>query len=289
MLYAFDGTWNMDKPGSEHDTNVLKFKEAYQGPAHYATGVGTRFSHLGEAVGGLTGAGGRTRVDEAYESLRLTLPGDPVIDIVGFSRGAALALHFANKVAIHPGSPKIRFLGLWDCVPSFGVASVDLNIGWDLDLPDNVEKCYHALALDERRNTFHLHRLDAAVDDVAQEGRLFEIWFRGVHSDVGGGNANPGLSSIPLNWMLKKAAMRGLPIDSRAMAANLAHMHPGRAISPGPWYDLVKDRRRAVRWNDQVHASVTFAPDCHNPPAGAVLVDDLGIETGRFERAAARV
>ena len=88
-------------------------------------------------------------------------------------------------------------------MPSFGLASVDANIGRDLKLPDNVTKCYHALALDERRQTFHLHRLNASVVDAMQEGRLFELWFRGVHSDVGGGNDNAGLSSISLQWMLR--------------------------------------------------------------------------------------
>ena len=153
-LYAFDGTWNRDKPGTEHDTNVLWFRKAYAKNCFYREGVGTRFGVFGQVVGGITGSGGHTRVHEAVQALTENLTdGDNEIDVVGFSRGAALAVDFANRVNAMPGSPTIRFLGVWDCVPSFGVASVDLDPSWELDLPENVAKCYHALALDERRHT----------------------------------------------------------------------------------------------------------------------------------------
>jgi hypothetical protein len=162
---------------------------------------------------------------------------------------------------------------------------VDLNLGWELDLPDNVAKCYHALALDERRHTFHLHRLNARVDHADQEGRLFEVWFKGVHSDVGGGNANPELSSIALNWMLYKGTATGLPLRKEVAAENLPRMKPGSPVSDGPWYDVVKNWLRVVRWNDQVHQSVPFVPaGPNNPPEGVALVDDYGRLVGTFRR-----
>jgi uncharacterized protein (DUF2235 family) len=285
-LYAFDGTWNADKTGTDRDTNVRWFYDAYDRPGVYKEGVGTRFGILGEALGGMTGAGGRTRVDEMYRELLLNLnAGDEDIDIIGFSRGAALALHFANRVAdVRPTPPPIRFLGLWDCVPSFGLASIDLNIGWDLDLPDNVNKCFHALALDERRHTFHVHRLSASVEHADQEGRLFEVWFRGVHSDVGGGNLNAGLSSIALNWMFAKATERGLPLKPSAPIGNRGRMKPSCRISDPPKYDIVKNKRRIVRWNDQVHESVTYSDECNNPPEGIAVVNDNGAEVRKFAR-----
>jgi uncharacterized protein (DUF2235 family) len=289
MLFAFDGTWNMDKPGADVDTNVVWFRNAYQQQVFYWPGVGTRFDIAGRVVGGITGAGGHTRVHEALQSLNQALDAghESEIDVVGFSRGAALALDFANRVSELPTSPQIRFLGIWDCVPSFGVANIDLDPTWELELPDNVTKCYHALSLDERRQTFHLHRLNARVDNANQEGRLFEVWFRGVHSDVGGGNKNPGLSSIALNWMLRKAKTCNLPIDATTVQTNAGRMKPGCDISPAPWYDIIKQRFRVVRWNDQVHSSVSFNADshkCNNPPAGASIVDDDGKEIGKFKR-----
>lgn len=285
-LYAFDGTWNLDKPGADRDTNVRRFHDAYEGTRTYKEGVGTRLSFLGALIGGMTGAGGRTRVDEMFTQLLDNLEaGDDTIDVVGFSRGAALALHFVNRVAtaINP-APVVRFLGLWDTVPSFGVPNVDVNIGWDLDLPDTVQKCCHALALDERRQTFHLHRLSATVGDADQEGRLFEVWFRGVHSDVGGGNLNPGLSSIALVWMFERARAYGLPIDAAAVDNARGQMIPTALPSPAPKYDLIKNRRRSVRWNDQVHASVVFVDGANNPPHGLARVDDRGAIVGTFAR-----
>jgi uncharacterized protein (DUF2235 family) len=287
-LYAFDGTWNSDKPGSQHDTNVLWFKQAYGKECFYREGVGTRFGPFGQVLGGITGAGGHTRIHEGLQQLEQNLAaGDADIDVVGFSRGAALAVDFANRVNQLDGHPPVRFLGLWDCVPSFGVASIDLDPSWELELPDNVVKCYHALALDERRHTFHLHRLNARVEDADAEGRLFEVWFRGVHSDVGGGNNNPALSSIGLNWMLQKAVSCGLPVNATKITENAARMKPGTPDSKGQWYDLIKNRFRVVRWNDYVHKSVSFHDDrnYNNPPEGATVVDDAGGQVAKFRRA----
>ena len=119
----------------------------------------------------------------------------------GFSRGAATTLDFCHCIQERgirrPGSddvvepsPKIRFLGVWDVVAAFGLANLgntELNIGHHLSLPkSNLQYCFHAMALDERRPSFLPTRLEGAC----------EVWFRGVHSDVGGGNANRGLNDI---------------------------------------------------------------------------------------------
>lgn len=284
-LYAFDGTWNKDKPGSDSDTNVLNFANAYAsgGPVLYLPGVGTRFGPLGRVVGGITGAGGRTRVREARADLKRNLrAGDVVVDIVGFSRGAALALDFANWVNdtsadfTDDARPlAIRFLGLWDTVPSFGVPSLPWNIGYHVALPANVATCYHAMALDERRHTFALTRLAAKVENANQAGRLFEVWFRGVHSDVGGGNKNPGLSSIALYWMYRAALRTGLRIDTAALERARDRRRPDARISKHD-YDLIKNRFRTVRWNDRVHDSVDARdPRTHNnPPLGLAVVND---------------
>ncbi len=294
-LYAFDGTWNSENPDTERNTNVLWFRDGYGDGTHYEKGVGTRAGKLGRVIGGITGAGGRTRIENASTALRANLKaGDTTIDIVGFSRGAALAVHFANRIFAKPwpgfaaGSPPaIRFLGLWDCVPSFGLPTNSKNIGWDLRLPDNVEKCYHALALDERRKTFDLHRLEARVMSAHQEGRLFEVWFRGVHSDVGGGNRNAGLSAIALNWMFASAARQGLPLKDAVIQKNRARINPDAAISEKQRYDLIPNRFRVVRWNDTVHASVSQRADGagrehNNPPTGLAVVNDDGAFVGQF-------
>jgi len=238
-LYAFDGTWNeadYDFADGDTNTNVLKFAQAYalcygedEGliSEQYLEGVGTRFGKIGKVIGGLTGAGGRSRVDEMLELCAKEFEeGDRTVDIVGFSRGAALALHFANKLSdgVRVNGKKlkvesIRFLGLWDTVPAFGLPGAiidwakDINIGWDLDLPPRVQLCCHALARHERRQAFDVHRLDPKH----KKANVKELWFRGVHSDIGGGNNNISLNSISLHWMMSQARAAGIPFGDEQL------------------------------------------------------------------------
>ncbi|MCC7243308.1 MAG: DUF2235 domain-containing protein [Acidobacteria bacterium] len=101
-------------------------------------------------------------------------------------------------------------------VAAFGIANLgntELNIGHHLSLPRaSLQYCFHALALDERRTSFLPTRLPGAC----------EVWFRGVHSDVGGGNGNRGLNDIALAWMMRKAQGAGLPIAEEDVAAPAA-------------------------------------------------------------------
>jgi len=288
-LYAFDGTWNEKHEEAPRETNVVKFRDAYKGTRFYQKGVGTRLGWLGKVIGGLTGAGGHHRVDAAIEQVKRNFKNnDTVIDVVGFSRGAALALDFATRIAAEEdlgasgkGPAEIRFLGLWDTVPSFGIPGNEVNLGYLLGLPPTVRKCFHAMALDERRGSFPLMRLAAKVADATREGRLYEVWFRGVHSDVGGGNENEGLSSIALHWMLKRAQSCGLDLKAEKVEQHHALMNPDAEIRPVK-LDPIKDPFRTVMWTDVVHASVRRRPrtasiEHNNPPAGLQVVDDSGV------------
>ena len=296
-LYAFDGTWNEDKPGTDRDTNVLWFVNAYAEDTFYQKGVGTRLGKLGRIIGGITGAGGRSRVRKARKKLAANFKrGDTTIDIVGFSRGAALALHFANKIddegvetAQGTVFPRIRFLGLWDTVAAFGAPDVPANIGWHLDLPKCVDHCYHALALDERRHAFIPERLEEQVADTQDDGVLHECWFRGVHSDIGGGNKNTALSSITLDWMIANAKRMGLKFDQAVVKKNRARMNSKATITKGR-ESAGKEKFRVVRATDPVHDSVRYRADSkarryNNPPAGAAVVSNTGRQVRSFKRA----
>lgn len=252
-LYAIDGTWNDERDGEvAAQTNVLAFARAYAGLGiFYTRGVGTRFGWLGRLAGGLTGAGGRDRVKDAYWDIcREWAAGDREIAIVGFSRGAALALDLANRLhrdgirdpktkrALDAG-PRIRFIGLFDVVGSFGIPGNALNLGHTLALPPNVQVCCHAMALDERRPAFPVTRVKGA----------YEVWFRGGHGDVGGGNQNPR-NDITLRWMLLKARAAGLPVDEARVPAVI----DGRApIRPKP---ALPPRPRRCRAGDRIHFTV---------------------------------
>lgn len=286
-LYAFDGTGQDEIAGAAENSNVVRFKNAYQGATVYLAGIGSRGNRLVRWWESATGYGGRSRVDAALKELNRRLAeGDETIDIVGYSRGAALALEFANEVAARVqrpgGAPPIRFVGLWDVVGSFGIPGNDINLSYDLYVPAHVVKCYHAMALDERRQLFPVTRLQTRVPDADQDGRVYEMWFRGVHSDVGGGNSSRALSSIALNWMLHVGRMSGLPFHSDAVEANRRDMSPAGAIYSN--VDLIENDKRIIRWNDWIHASVERRdPKRHNnPPRNAPRVADDLKGVGRF-------
>lgn len=242
-LYAFDGTWNTAKDAEDPNhpnSNVFKFFQAYHKHSNtddlYVPGVGTRFDVIGKVLGGVFGLGELPRINEAYDHVcKAWAAGDTVIDVVGFSRGAATTLDFCHCIQERgirrPGTddvvepnPQIRFLGVWDVVAAFGLANLGntaLNIGHHLSLPkSSLKYCFHAMALDERRPSFLPTRLPGA----------HEVWFRGVHSDVGGGNGNIGLNDVALRWMLSKARAAQLPIAAEDIAA----LRPDPACIPRP-------------------------------------------------------
>ena len=278
-LYAFDGTWNVDEIEEDRETNVLRFCKALSPDYNvfYQEGVGTRAGFIGKMLGGLTGVGGRPRIRDAHERMeQYFAEGDRVIDIIGFSRGASLALHFANDIWEERKELSIRFVGLWDVVASFGLPGNSLNIAWTLTLPPNVQKCYHAMALDERRGNFPLTRVRAPGDGSVGDGRLQEVWFRGVHSDVGGGQCL-GLGSIALCWMLRRAKEAGLPVDSERLTRYVSCCDPAALISKN--FDPYPDPQRTILSGDCVHESVAPRGNAGgvvhlDPPADVTIVRD---------------
>jgi hypothetical protein len=272
-LYAFDGTWNEEKTGEDAhytNTNVVRFYRAYHARSgrqdFYVAGVGTRFDLLGKVLGGAFGLGELARLDEAYTALcRNWIGGDRDIDVVGFSRGAATTLDFCRMLqdrgirdahgATVAATPPIRFLGVWDIVDAFGLGFLgvnDFNFGHALSLPrTNVQFAFHALALDERRPSFLPTRLRGA----------WEVWFRGVHSDIGGGNGNRGLNDITLKWMFSKAKAAGLPIAQ----ADIDALQPDPQAAPRLDKEKGLLKIRAVSDTDRRHYTVSALEGCENP------------------------
>jgi uncharacterized protein (DUF2235 family) len=113
--------------------------------------------------------------------------------------------------------PDIKFIGVWDTVGSLGVPGVHLwlarllRIDWqfhDTTLSRSVKNAYHALAIHEKRSDFEptLWQKQPQASDQTLE----QVWFSGVHSDVGGGYIEEQLSDVALMWMIEKAKSRGL-------------------------------------------------------------------------------
>ena len=132
------------------------------------------------------------------------------------------------------------------------------------------------MALDETRLFFPLTRVSR--DGVA-DAQVVEVWFRGVHSDVGGGNNNRTLNWVALHWMFQEAIRHGLPIDPAAVTANLATRVDPMQISD---HRLDVGLRRATRSTDLLHATVQLGPGLpgrpHNDPTVALRrIDDAGM------------
>jgi len=269
-LYAFDGTWNSEKDAGRYDlnTNVVRFKDLYDGAKFFYKGIGTKHGTLGKIVGGAFGVGGQDRIEDARRDLaKQFAAGDRDIDVVGFSRGGALAVHFANVIAdagvVVNGvkeTPTVRFLGVFDVVAAFGIP-IDLgfsfnriNLGYKLGLSKGVKHCYHAMALDESRKAFRPTRMVGGC----------EVWFRGVHSDVGGGNNNIGLNDITLRWMLRKAIASGLPMKVNCVDTSCTRLDVNGKI--GDNFDIILSRPREPKAGDRFHYTVSTRPKHVNPP-----------------------
>ena len=137
------------------------------------------------------------------------------------SRAAAVdALH--RKYPFHPPG-KIAFIGVWDTVDAVGMpfALTSLVNTWicqfkfpTQDLSECVEHACHALSIDDDRKSFTPTLWHEAAGG---EARIEQVWFSGVHSNVGGGYPKQGMSLVALEWMLQRARalthLRMQPLD----------------------------------------------------------------------------
>ncbi|MFB0615049.1 DUF2235 domain-containing protein [Streptomyces sp. AGS-58] len=123
----------------------------------------------------------------------------------------------------------IRFIGVWDTVGALGIPVptsrrldpvVDrFNRHWafhDTELSSWVRAAFHALAIDEQRSAFQ-PTLWHQQPGAEQRQELKQVWFAGVHCDVGGGYRETGLSDITLLWMIDQARRHGLEFDPEAL------------------------------------------------------------------------
>lgn len=128
---------------------------------------------------------------------------------------------------LRPHRPLVRFLGLFDTVSSViesGRFGPRLRKHGFTERNPSVQCVRHALALQERRTMFRpqLWPEDQPFDPSpadpggarAQDAR--EVWFTGVHGDIGGGypEANSGLAKLPLHWMIEHSRAAGLKYNT---------------------------------------------------------------------------
>ncbi|MFZ3214883.1 MAG: DUF2235 domain-containing protein [Candidatus Acidiferrales bacterium] len=131
---------------------------------------------------------------------------------------ANLKTNYGNQPAT------IALIGVWDTVGALGVPGFLFSVfdekeyGFlNTSLNPAIEAAYQALSIDERRREF-VPTLWQPNPAAPPEQIVEQVWFSGVHSDVGGGYAETGLSDIAMGWMLAKALKHQLELDEPAIA-----------------------------------------------------------------------
>jgi uncharacterized protein (DUF2235 family) len=268
IIFCADGTWdkvanktNVYKIDKAIAVNADQL-------AFYDDGVGADGTPLEKLAGGAFGLGLYQKVMDGYTKIAHSYEKDDEIFIFGFSRGAYTARSLAGMIAIC-GLPttafdnnlvdkafeayrerderqailaglakyglydaSIKMVGVWDTVGSLGIPALFGRVDpvlygfLDTGLHPDVKNAYHALAIDERRAEFPptLWTSQPQPDQTIEQ-----VWFTGVHCDVGGSYPETGLSDITLSWMMQKAKNLGLVFDA-GVWANYASLDPKHAL-----------------------------------------------------------
>jgi uncharacterized protein (DUF2235 family) len=155
---------------------------------------------------------------------------------------------------------RVKFLGVWDTVDALGLPLKKINtfIDWmpmfrhkfhNLSLSKSVENARQALAIDDERFIFHPKIWEKEILDYQT---LKQVWFCGMHTDVGGGYKEQELSDIPLIWMVEEAKNVGLRIyPKHEVETNPkadGFMHNSREGFPSNLYV-----RKIRTWNTETH------------------------------------
>jgi LysM repeat protein len=142
---------------------------------------------------------GKEKVIKLIEKLKLdkkTIIETVYLDAFGFSRGAAAARYFIHAAlerndtnvknmleskGYTVSAVKIKFIGLYDTVASYGFKHGDDTTDLHLDAVSSAEKVVQLAAAEEHRKNFRLTNINSAGNKGKQ------IFLPGVHSDIGGG------------------------------------------------------------------------------------------------------
>ena len=129
-----------------------------------------------------------------------------------------------------PDRPPIRLLGLFDTVASLiehGRYGPRLRSHAFTKKNVSVQSVRHAVAIDERRTMFRPQLWPEGGEywgnpfnhSGAQPQDVREVWFTGVHGDVGGGypEEQAELAKIPLKWMIEQTANMGIHYVTRTV------------------------------------------------------------------------
>jgi len=264
----------------------LLTKTADQMP-FYDSGVGADGLPLQHLLGGALGAGLYQKIKDGYTAIAQVYDQDDKIFIFGFSRGAYTARALAGMIAVcglptqnfsqqlveaafsayrqtDPAKRKaavaalalydaqITMVGVWDTVGALGIPAIiggvdPVAYGFlDTNLHPDVHNAFHGMAIDERRVEF---KPTLWTGPFATEQNVDQVWFTGVHCDVGGSYPQTGLSDITLSWMLNKAVPLGLDVIQPEASQYTFPLDPKHAL------DTIHDSW-SLLWGFPVHRAI---------------------------------
>lgn len=210
LIFCFDGTLNgRDDTVS---TNILRLHRGMNTEGQmsfYFAGPGNEDENgfFAELLGGLFGYGSNEIRDNAFITLQAAYrPGD-CVSVIGFSRGAAIARMFCARVlneGVNEEHPHVTFLGCFDTVGAYlPRGPLQQGLFHDLHVHPSVLVAAHAVAIDEDRKAFIPNLMN-------KRDGITEVWFRGVHCDIGGGREETGLSDVAMDWMITQMELSGI-------------------------------------------------------------------------------
>lgn len=170
-------------------------------------------------------------------------------------RQAALKLQLELRYDIQGAA--VRMIGVWDTVGSLGIPGLlfemfdEKKYGFlDTALHPNVQNAYHAVSIDERRRQFE-PTLWTHPDGTERlnDAQLEQVWFPGVHCDVGGSYSPSDLSDISLAWMMQKSMQCGLVFKPDVLKQYVP-INPGKSTSPA------HDEWNLIPWGIPKHRTV---------------------------------
>ncbi len=158
-----------------------------------------------------------------------------------------------NQLRWAEKAPEITAIGVWDTVDAYGMPVDELTLAWDyfihtlrfadLNLPPNVKNAYHALAIDDERQTFHPTLWN---EQHEPPGKIEQVWFTGAHSNVGGGYPKDELALVALDWMMSRV--------EQPQKGNQSDSHKG--------LKFIEDERERIKSLGYVHGHL------YDPRAG---------------------
>jgi uncharacterized protein (DUF2235 family) len=142
----------------------------------------------------------------------------------------------------------VHFLGVWDTVSSVGWVWDPKHFPYTAWNP-SVAHMRHAVSIDERRAFFRQNLFSSTGNRDA-----VELWFPGVHSDVGGGYAKDRgrIWWNPFSWILDEARQFGLSIDQDRLNEVLANP-PAR-----PWAEPINNSLTPAWYIGEIWPKLTW-------------------------------